>query len=296
VAGWRTVLICAKCFVVTLVAFTTTPNVTAQSSACDGSSLQSVLLDDAGVEVRLGDRITDVNKVEFTVCFLNSSSGAIQNHVDYNFVIKDTSGKEIFDAASAAGQQSILHTADGVVTIPYSLSDEQLQTIVVTVAGINFIPIRTEDAVFHRMPEFPIVAGQLLTLVAASPSNKYEAYVEWYHDDIGIPNSFSIRIVDPDEPTVALSVNSDFRIYDGDEYLLPTQIATDGDNIKVYNFAFPEPGSYTLIISVVEFNDSRERIEIPIQVTPEFPIPAAGSIALASSIAAAVIVIRPRLS
>jgi hypothetical protein len=131
--------------------------------------------------------------------------------------------------------------------------------------------IATKRASMENPPEPPVVAGQLLTLVAASQSNKYEAYVEWYHNDIGTQNSFSVRIVDPDEPTVALSVDSDLRIYDGDEYLLPTLMATDDDNINDYNFAFPEPGSYTLIISVVEFNDSRERIEIPIQVTPEFP-------------------------
>jgi hypothetical protein len=156
--------------------------------------------------------------------------------------------------------------------------------------------ICTDDAILAKRqsmddpPMPPVVSGQLLTFVAQSPSKKYEAYVEWYHGDIGSPNSFVVRILDPNHPAVALSVYSDVRIFMGDEYIMPSLQVNDS-----YNFILPEPGSYTMMISIIEFNDNRERIEIPIQVTPELPATAGLSAVLVGSVIAAIMVTRTRL-
>ena len=56
--------------------------------------------------------------------------------------------QEIFRASSVTGQP-LLHTAEGVVTIPYKFDQAGKYLITVSVMGINFIPIRTEVANFN---------------------------------------------------------------------------------------------------------------------------------------------------
>jgi hypothetical protein len=47
----------------------------------------------------------------------------------------------------------LLHTAEGIVTIPFTLQEPGSYTVRVPVMGINFIPMPTEYA------EFPIKVG-----------------------------------------------------------------------------------------------------------------------------------------
>ena len=84
---------------------------------------------------------------KFKLSFFQPSSETIQVHIDYDVVIKQ-SDKEIFRASALTGQP-LLHTAEGVVTIPFKFNSSGNYTLEVAVMGINFIPIRTEYATFN---------------------------------------------------------------------------------------------------------------------------------------------------
>jgi hypothetical protein len=53
----------------------------------------------------------------------------------------------VFKASQQTGQP-LLHTAEGIITIPFTLEEPGSYTIRVPVMGINFIPMATEFADF----------------------------------------------------------------------------------------------------------------------------------------------------
>ena len=64
----------------------------------------------------------------------------VQPRIDYDVVIKDNSGKQIFQASQLAGQPGKpLHPAEGIVTIPYTFQTRPY-SINVQVYGILFNP------------------------------------------------------------------------------------------------------------------------------------------------------------
>ena len=79
---------------------------------------------------------------------MTKGSGTVQVHIDYDLIIKDSSGKQVFSASQLAGQSggAPLHTAEGIVTIPYTFQGPGDYTIDVTVYGILFNPIKPESA------------------------------------------------------------------------------------------------------------------------------------------------------
>ena len=83
------------------------------------------------------------------VQFLTKGTDTAQPHIDYDLIIKDSSGKQVFSASQLAGQSGApLHTAEGVVTIPYTFPGPGNYNIDVTVYGILFNPIKPESADF----------------------------------------------------------------------------------------------------------------------------------------------------
>jgi hypothetical protein len=83
---------------------------------------------------------------QFMISFLQPSSQAVQVHVDYDFAITNNNN-EVFRASSITGQP-LLHTAEGIVKIPYKFTQGGQYSLQVSVMGINFIPIKTEQALF----------------------------------------------------------------------------------------------------------------------------------------------------
>ena len=83
---------------------------------------------------------------QFTIKFLQPSSETVQVHVDYDFAISKNNN-EVFRASSITGQP-LLHTAEGTVKIPYKITQAGEYSLQVSVMGINFIPIKTEQALF----------------------------------------------------------------------------------------------------------------------------------------------------
>jgi len=90
------------------------------------------------------------SQTNLKVSFDQKGSSAVQPHIDYDLTImKD--GKQVFQASALAGHPNQpLHTAQGVVTIPYTFQQQGGYVMNITVYGILFNPIRPETA------EFPI--------------------------------------------------------------------------------------------------------------------------------------------
>ncbi len=90
--------------------------------------------------------VTQSENTQFKITFLQPSSQTVQVHVDYDFSISKMNS-EVFRASSSTGQP-LLHTAEGIVSIPYKFSQEGEYSVQVSVMGINFIPLKTEQALF----------------------------------------------------------------------------------------------------------------------------------------------------
>src|SRR6266568_7602867 len=90
------------------------------------------------------------SQTNLKVSFDQKGSSAVQPHIDYDLTImKD--GKQVFQASALAGHPNQpLHTAEGVVTIPYTFQQQGSYVMNITAYGILFNPIRPETA------EFPI--------------------------------------------------------------------------------------------------------------------------------------------
>jgi hypothetical protein len=88
------------------------------------------------------------SQANLKVSFDQKGSSTIQPHIDYDLIImKD--GKQVFQASALAGHPNQpLHTAEGVVTIPYTFQQQGGYLMNITVYGILFNPIRPETAQF----------------------------------------------------------------------------------------------------------------------------------------------------
>ncbi len=76
----------------------------------------------------------------------NVDSQFMITFLQYDFAITKMNN-EVFRASSKTGQP-LLHTAEGIVKIPYKFEEGGQYSIQVSVIGINFIPIKTEQALF----------------------------------------------------------------------------------------------------------------------------------------------------
>jgi len=83
---------------------------------------------------------------QFMITFLQPSTQSVQVHVDYDLAISKMYS-EVFRASSKTGQP-LLHTAEGIVKIPYKFDQEGQYSVQISVMGINFIPIKTEQSLF----------------------------------------------------------------------------------------------------------------------------------------------------
>jgi hypothetical protein len=88
-------------------------------------------------------------QIGFKSSFLQPKTGKVQPHIDYNLEIISSKGKTIFDASNQTGQPGLpIHTAEGIVSIPYNFQTIGDYTVKVTVFGILFNPIKPESALF----------------------------------------------------------------------------------------------------------------------------------------------------
>lgn len=99
----------------------------------------------------------------FTVSFLRGGTDVPQQHIDYGFVI-DRPG-DLADN-SAPSCRAVLHTAEGIVTIPCQFQENGDYLVEVSVYSVLFSPVEPESVTFpiKVTPEFPI--GNLTGLIA----------------------------------------------------------------------------------------------------------------------------------
>ncbi len=87
-------------------------------------------------------------QTNFKVIFDQNGGSAVQPHIDYDLTISKD-GKQIFQASALAGHPNQpLHTAEGIVTIPYTFRQQGAYIMNITVYGILFNPIKPEVAQF----------------------------------------------------------------------------------------------------------------------------------------------------
>ena len=82
------------------------------------------------------------------VTFDQKRSSLVQPHIDYDLTImKDA--KQVFQASALAGHPNQpLHTAEGIITIPYTFQQPGAYVVNITAYGILFNPITPESAQF----------------------------------------------------------------------------------------------------------------------------------------------------
>jgi hypothetical protein len=107
-------------------------------------------------------------RVDLKVSFLQPGTDDIQVHVDFDVKLVDEGGNQVFSIAELFGFPA-MHTAEGVVEIPYRFEENGSYMVVVDVTGIQFIPIATETAEFpvNVTPEFPVSAMTVIATVTA---------------------------------------------------------------------------------------------------------------------------------
>lgn len=108
--------------------------------------------------------------------------------------------------------------------------------------------------------------GISLKLSRQSNGGSYIAEIRWIPGEPGINNSFYVSIYDSNHKWLP-SASYDFAI-NGDAQA--TKVSENGsETTRLFKYLFQRQGSYSIILGNI--NGSGESIQIPIQVTPEFP-------------------------
>ena len=137
-------------------------------------------------------------------------------------------------------------------------------------------------------------SGHVITLSKVSENGQFEAFITWIPEDIGKTNTFRVTLFDPKElgARQPLEDNYDLVVYQGDQKVVPSMVVSFPNGTTEYSVGFPYSGEFTLAVGI---NDGDEVIEMPILVTPEFPMMAGVSIAVVGLVSAAVMITRTRL-
>lgn len=126
------------------------------------------------------------------------------------------------------------------------------------------------------LPSATALPGPLHLSGATSPDGKFNVDINWFSDDIGKNNTFSIRVWNASTgQEVYDGLSLDFSIMQGEKELIKSHLAEPvmPADTATYSYgadyAFSDAGSYTIKVSNI--NNSGESVDFPVQVTPEFP-------------------------
>src|SRR5688572_13325511 len=128
----------------------------AQESISNCDTNPTVTIEEVNLDVRLELITNEDSASRFRVSFLDEGTDNPHSHIDYTFTIDDSEGRQIFNAAPAG--QPTLHTAEGVVTIPYTFGSRGDYTVNVIVHGVDFTPTLPQVVAFpcNDIPEFSV--------------------------------------------------------------------------------------------------------------------------------------------
>jgi hypothetical protein len=121
---------------------------------CDANPV--VTLPESPLDVHLELTMAEDSEAKFKVSFMNTGTLNPHPHIDYWFEIRDSNGTLVFNALPPG--QATLHTAEGVVTIPYTFQKSGDYSVDVAVTGVDFIPTIPQIATFpcNDIPEFSV--------------------------------------------------------------------------------------------------------------------------------------------
>ena len=130
--------------------------------------------------------------------------------------------------------------------------------------------------------------GVSLKLKGTSSGGSYLAEVNWSPAEPGLNNSFYVSIYDSNHKWLP-SASYNFTVDGAAEAKRTGENASE--TTRIFRYQFAQQGAYSIVLSNI--NGSGESIQIPIQVTPEFPTSVV--LAVASVIGAVVIVGRTNI-
>jgi hypothetical protein len=152
-------------FVVTIVVIlsaastinTVSNTVLAQNNSNSSSSLTK-LTDGGSITIKLepsSNPIKSSEQTQLKISFFKPNTEEIQPHIDYDMIISEANtNKTIFQASNQTGQAGIpLHTAESIVTIPFTFPIKGEYAIKIPVFGILFNPIAPESVTYMTYVE-----------------------------------------------------------------------------------------------------------------------------------------------
>jgi hypothetical protein len=108
-----------------------------------------------------------------------------------------------------------------------------------------------------------------MALEGTSTSGKFKVFINWTSNDIGQDNSFDLSFLDAESGNELSNVSYSIMLLKGQEEL--DESKRDDQTAAQQNYTFDEEGSYTLRIQDINGAGTEDRIDVPMQVTPEFP-------------------------
>src|SRR5918994_843042 len=149
-------------FVITIVVIlsaastinTVSNTVLAQNNS--NSSSLTKLTDGGSITIKLepsSNPIKSSEQTQLKISFFKPNTEEIQPHIDYDMIISEANtNKTIFQAQT--GQAGIpLHTAESIVTIPFTFPTKGEYAIKIPVFGILFNPIAPESVTYKTYVE-----------------------------------------------------------------------------------------------------------------------------------------------
>ena len=109
-----------------------------------------------------------------------------------------------------------------------------------------------------------------IMLQGTSTNDKFKVEVNWMPNDISKENTFDIKFLDSKSGKEIKGVTYDIVLLTGDQQHL-TETYRSAQTATQQKYIFGDQGSYILNIDKIN-NSPAESVNIPIQVTPEFPV------------------------
>jgi hypothetical protein len=116
------------------------------------------LTDGGSITIKLepsSNPIKSSEQTQLKISFFKPNTEEIQPHIDYDMIISEANtNKTIFQASNQTGQAGIpLHTAESIVTIPFTFPTKGENAIKIPVFGILFNPIAPESVTYMTYVE-----------------------------------------------------------------------------------------------------------------------------------------------
>ncbi len=108
-----------------------------------------------------------------------------------------------------------------------------------------------------------------IMLEGTSSSGNFNVKVNWTSNDIGAENTFDLKFFDAASGNEISNPTYSVMLFKGQEHLDDSH--REDQTASQQTYTFDEPGNYILRIENINGSGTGDGIEIPIQVTPEFP-------------------------